>query len=73
LNGALLPGTLGYPEYGVASVCFGCSDIELHSLFDTFHLGSNLLPYSENRNRGGWYDSKDGPVFYKCGFAVTDW
>ena len=54
---SLQPGTLGYPEYGVASVCFALSDVELHCLFEPFHLGTNFMGADSKKGRGGWLDT----------------
>jgi hypothetical protein len=52
----LPPGKLGYPEYGVCTTCFACSDIELHSLYDTYHVSTRLR--NDTFSRGGLYEKK---------------
>ena len=59
----LPPGTLGYPQYKLFTVCMSHSDVELHCLGDILHLGSRIrigdngplqLEDTIVRMRGGW-------------------
>ena len=75
VTSSMSPGFLGFPAFKVASVCRGMCDMESHSLGETLHLYSRMLPHRNKKGevlhwRGGWNCDRR---LHPQALGVCDW